>query len=145
MKIATAFAVATIVALGATSVIAQQDPIAARKALMKANGQNAGALAKMTKGEAPFDAAKVQAAFAQWAETAKKLPGLFPDSSQAGDTRAQPAVWTDRPKFDATVAKFAKDVADNRSKVTDVDSLKVAMGVVGKDCGACHETFRKPQ
>jgi cytochrome c556 len=145
MKIATAFAFAAIVALGATSVIAQQDPIATRKALMKANGQHAGVLAKMTKGEAPFDAAKVQAAFTQWADTAKKLPALFPDSSRTGDTRALPAIWTDRPKFDATIAKFAKDVADNSGKVTDVDSLKVAMAAVGKNCGACHESFRKPQ
>jgi drug/metabolite transporter (DMT)-like permease len=30
----------------------------------------------MMRGQAPFDAAKVDAAFAQWADTAQKLPGL---------------------------------------------------------------------
>jgi cytochrome c556 len=31
---------------------------------------------QMMRGQAPFDAAKVDAAFAQWADTAQKLPGL---------------------------------------------------------------------
>ena len=102
MKFLTACAVAALAAtLGATAVVAQQDPIAARKALMKANGQNAGLMVKMVKGEVPYDTAKVTAAFDQWTDTAKKLPGLFPDNSKDGDTRALPAVWTERAKFDA--------------------------------------------
>ena len=55
MKFVSAFAVVAVFALGTTAVSGQQDPIAARKALMKANGQAAGDLAKMVKGEAPFD------------------------------------------------------------------------------------------
>ena len=59
MKISYAFAVAAVavVTFGATAVLAQQDPIAARKPLVKANGQNAAAVTKMIKGEAPFDVA----------------------------------------------------------------------------------------
>ena len=41
MMIRIVLAVA-VVALGVTAVAAQQDPIAARKALMKANGAQAG-------------------------------------------------------------------------------------------------------
>jgi cytochrome c556 len=148
MKFPTVFAVATlaVVAFGATAVVAQQDPIAARQALMKANGKNAGAVSKIVKGEAPFDAAIVKAAFDQWDETAQKLPSLFPDSSKTGDTRALPAIWTERAKFEADIAKFKKDVDDNRAKaMTGVDGLKVALGIIGKDCGSCHETFRKPK
>lgn len=147
MKFVTALALAALAAsVVATSVLAQQDPLAARKALMKANGQHAGAMIKMTKGEIPFDVAKVNAAFDQWADTAKKLPSLFPDNSKDGKTRALPAVWTERTKFDAGIAKFAKDVADYRAKATaNLDGLKVAMAAIGKDCGSCHETFRKPE
>ena len=53
MKIVSAFAAVVILALGTTAVSSQQDPIAARKAIMKSNGQAAGSLAKMIKGEAP--------------------------------------------------------------------------------------------
>lgn len=135
-----------VVAASAVTVMAQSDPLAARKALMKGNGQQAGAMVKMVKGEAPFDAAKVTAAFDQWTETAQKFPSLFPANAKEGDTRALPAIWTERAKFEAEVAKFAKDVADNRAKATaNLDGLKVAIAAIGKDCGSCHETFRKPQ
>ena len=50
-------------AVGVTAAIAQSDPVAQRKALMKANGQNAGAVNRMVRGEDPFDVAKVNAAF----------------------------------------------------------------------------------
>jgi cytochrome c556 len=147
MKIVTALALAALAAsVGATAVLAQQDPLAARKALMKGNGQQAGMMVRMTKGEVPFEAAKVTAAFDQWAETAAKFPSLFPANAKDGETRALPAIWTERAKFEAEVAKFAKDVADNRAKaVASLDGLKSAMAAIGKDCGSCHETFRKPQ
>lgn len=139
-------AAAALLALGATAVVAQQDPLATRKALMKANNENARTVTGIVRGTTPFDAAKVNAAFDQWADTAKKFPALFPDNTKDGETRATAAVWSERPKFDAAIAKFAKDVADTRAgAVKDLDGLKAAMAVVGKDCGDCHETFRKPQ
>jgi len=148
MKLSTWFAASLVaaVALTTTAVVAQQDPIAARKDLMKANGRNAGVIVKMVKGEEAYDTAKVKAAFDQWDETATKFPSLFPDSSKNGDTRALPAVWTERAKFEAAVAKFKKDVDDNRAKaMSGADGLKVALAAVGKNCSDCHEAFRKPQ
>jgi cytochrome c556 len=148
MKFFTFCAVAAVavVSITTTAVVAQQDPIAARKDLMKANGRNAGVIVKITKGEEPFDAAKVKAAFDQWDETATKYPTLFPDSSKNGETRALPVVWTERAKFDAAIAKFKKDVDDNRAKaMSGVDGLKVALAAVGKNCSDCHEAFRRPQ
>ena len=145
MMIRTVLAVAAV-ALGMTAVAAQvNDPIAARKALMKANGQHAAALSKMVKGEDPFDAAKVDAAFAHWADTASKLPNLFPDNSKTGETRALPAIWEKRADFNAMIARFAKDVADNRDKAKTLDGLKAVFPVIGKDCGDCHQANRRPQ
>lgn len=79
-----------IVVLGAGAVVAQSDPIAARMALMKGNQDNAEIAVHMMRGQAPFDAAKVDAAFAQWADTAKKLPGLFPDDLRLAKRPAPP-------------------------------------------------------
>lgn len=141
----TVFAVIAV-GLSAGAVIAQQDPIATRKALMKGNVQNASAMVKMMKGETPFDAVKVEAAFAQWKETAEKLPGLFPDNSKTGETRATPKVWQTKSDFDAKAADFAKVVAANRDKAKEsLDGLKAAIPVVGKTCDNCHEDYRAPQ
>jgi cytochrome c556 len=129
----------------AVTVVAQQDPIATRRALMKANGEHSAALARMVRGEAPYDQSKVEAAFSQWSETATKLPTLFPEGSQTGDTRALVAIWQNRADFDARSAKFAKDVSDNKSKVTDVESLKAVMPAIGPNCGGCHEKYRRLQ
>ena len=132
------------ICLTAGAVMSQSDPIAARKAMMKGNIQNAGAMVKMIKGETAFDAAKVQAAFAQWAETAEKFPGLFPDNSKTGgDTRAAPKVWQSKKDFDEKAASFGKAVADTRDKaIASLDGLKAAIPVIGKTCDNCHEDYR---
>ncbi len=145
MKFATAFAALAIATLGATAVIAQSDPIAARQALMKGNNDNAKVVVAMMRGQAPFDAAKVDAAFAQWEDTAKKLPGLFPDDSKTGGkTRATPKIWETKSDFDAKAAAFGKAVADNRVKAKEsLDGLKAAMVPVGDGCDNCHKDYRQ--
>ena len=146
MKISTVVAVASLVAVafGATAVYAQSDPIKERMHLMKENGKHIKALVKMVKGQAPYDAKAVAAAFAQWHETAEKLPGLFPSTSMTGeDTRAAPAIWKNKKDFDAKAAAFKKAVADNSAKAAgSLDGLKASMRVVGKACGNCHEDYR---
>ncbi len=138
---------AILVASATGAVIAQSDPIAARMALMKGNNDNAKIVVAMIRGQAPFDAAKVEAAFAQWAETAQKLPGLFPDNSKTGEkTRAAPKIWEAKADFDTKAAAFGKAVAENRDKAkTSLDGLKAALGVVGKTCDNCHEDYRLPE
>jgi cytochrome c556 len=135
-----------LIALGATAVVAQQNPIAARKALMKANDDNARTMVQTMRGLKPFDAAAVEAAFAQWAETAHKFSGLFPENSKTGgDTRATPKIWRNKKDFDEKVAAFGKAVADNRDKAkASLDGLKAAIPAVGKTCDNCHEDYRAP-
>ena len=104
---------AIIVVSGTGAVIAQADPIATRQSLMKENNNNAIAIVRMMRGLAPFDAAKVDAAFAQWADTAQKLPSLFPDTSKTGQkTRASSKIWLTKTDFDARAAAFGKAVAE---------------------------------
>lgn len=139
-----AFALAIVAAFATTAVLAQQDPIAARKALMKANNDNARAMVQTMRGQKPFDAAAVEAAFAQWAETAQKFPGLFPEGSKTGgDTRATPKIWLNKKDFDEKAVAFGKAVAENRDKAkASLDGLKAAIPVVGKTCDNCHEDYR---
>src|SRR5215467_2423835 len=132
------------VALAVTAVAAQSDPIAARKALMKKNGDEAKIATAMVKGEAPFDAAKVQTVFATFADSAAKAPALFPDNSKTGgDTAALPAIWENKADFDARFAKFGSAAKEAEGKVKDLDSLKATWGSFAKDnCGGCHEKYR---
>jgi len=133
-----------VVALGVSVAVAQQDPIKERKALMKANGDQAKIAGAMAKGEAPFDLDKVHKIFATFEDAAGKMPGLFPDNSKTGeDTAALPKIWEDMDDFKARFAKFGSDAKAADASVKDLDSFKAAMGNIGKnDCGGCHEVYR---
>jgi cytochrome c556 len=132
--------------LGVGTVMAQQDQVKQTQAMMKGNGKNAGAMAAMVKGEKPYDQATVDAAMAQFEDTVKKFPTLFPDSIKGmkpeGDYYASPKVWEDRAGFQEHVASFSKAVADAKGKINDLDTLKATLPVIGKQCGGCHETYR---
>jgi cytochrome c556 len=132
--------------LGVSAVVAQQDLVKQDQTTMKSNGKNAGVLAAMVKGEKPYDQAAVDAALTQLADTAKKLPTMFPESVKGlkpeGDYSASPKIWEDKAGFDAHIATFAKAVADAKASVKDLDTLKVSLPVIGKSCGGCHETYR---
>jgi cytochrome c556 len=138
---------AMLAAAAATSVLAQSDPIATRKGLMKGNNDNARNVLQMIRGQQPFDVAKVDAAFAQWAETAQKLPAQFPPDSKTGQkTRAAPAVWEHKADFDAKAAAFGKAVAENRPRARkSLDDLKAAFAPVNDACDNCHKDYRLSQ
>ena len=132
--------------LGMGAVWAQQDSVKEVQTLMKGNGKNAGAVSAMVKGEKPYDQATVDSALAQFEDTAKKLPNLFPASAKGvkldGDYSTSPKVWEDKAGFDARIASFAKIVSEAKGKIKDLDSLKANMPAIGKECGGCHETYR---
>lgn len=141
--IRTVFVVAGVV-LGVSVAIAQQDPIAARKALMKENGEQAKVGAAMAKGQAPFDLNAARKIFAAFEDAATKEPALFPeDSKTGGDTAARPEIWENMDDFKARFAKLGADAKDAAAKVTDLDSFKAAFNNIGRnDCGGCHEKYR---
>jgi cytochrome c556 len=134
-----------VLMLGATAVIAQ-DQLKDTQTMMKGNGKNAGALSAMVKGEKPYDQATVDAALAQFDDTAKKLPKLFPASLKGkafdGDYQTSDKIWDDKAGFDEHIASFAKSVSDAKGKIKDLDTLKAQLGLIGKQCGGCHETYR---
>ena len=129
--------------LVATLAAAQSDPIAARKALMKANGEQAKIGAAIAKGEAPFDAAKVQTIFATFLDAAEKTPALFPDNSKkGGKTEALPAIWKNKADFEGRLAKFGADVKAAQAGVKDLATFKaVWSGLIRKNCTGCHEKY----
>ena len=148
--IRSVLAVATITAITIGVSAAQEDPIKTRKALMKANGDQAKIGAAMVKGDKPFDLTAVHKIFATFEDAAAKMPALFPDSSkseanspEADDFSPTPKVWEDMADFKARFVKFGEDAKAAAASVKDLDSFKAAFGNIGKnDCGACHEQYR---
>jgi cytochrome c556 len=122
-------------------VASQQDPVKTRVDLMKQNDQHLKTLGRMARGQDPFDAAKVNEAFAQWGDTAQKLPALFPTAT--GDNkRSSPKVWQDKADFQAKIADFAKVIADSKGKAQDQAGLKAAFPLIANSCDNCHDTYR---
>jgi cytochrome c556 len=134
---------AAFAALGVTAVVAQSDPVAARKQLMKDNGNQSRIAREMIDGKQPFDLAAAHKVLATFAATADKAKPLWPDSSKAGDHASLPAVWENKADFDAKMAKLSSDAKAQDANVKDLDTFKAAMGEVGKNCGGCHNTYRK--
>ena len=74
-----------VVALGVTAVVAQSDPIAARKALMKENGNQSRIAREMIEGKQPFDLAEAKKVLADFAGTRRQ--GQEPVARQFQDRR----------------------------------------------------------
>ena len=128
--------------LGLTAVMAQSNAITERQQTMKAVGAATREGAAMAKGEAAFDAAKAQTIFKTYADAAKKMPGLFPDSSKTGgETTAAPKIWEDQAGFKAAFVKFEDDAGAGAS-VANLDGFRTAFGAATKNCGTCHEAYR---
>ena len=130
--------------VSAFAVFADDDPIAARRALMKANGAATKTMVGMLKG-APYDQTAVMTALKSYANAAANAPGLFPDASKLGDTNALPAIWDNKPDFEARFKKLGDDVTAAEAAITDEASFKATMPGVLKNCGGCHEKYRAKQ
>jgi cytochrome c556 len=140
--IRTALAIG-LLAFGATALVAQSDPIAARKALMKANGDQNKVATEMLEGKRPFNLEDAKKVFVVFVEAGEKAPALFPDSSKTGDTAALPPVWENKADFDARLAKFAREAKAAADATKDLDTFKIQITEVRKNCGGCHQTYRK--
>jgi cytochrome c556 len=135
--------VSTALALGVTAVLAQGNPIAQRKALMKANGDATRVGNQMIKGEAPFDLAKAQEILKTYANTAATVHNYFPeDSKTGGETTASPAIWEKQAEFRKRFVDWAAEIQRASAQTKDLESFKAAFSSVTKACGSCHEMFR---
>jgi len=133
-----------VLAFGATALVAQTDPIAARKALMKTNGDQNRIATEMLEGKRPFNLDEAKKVFVVFAEAGEKAPALFPDNSKTGgDTAALPPIWENKADFNAKLAKFASESKAAGDATKDLDTFKVQITEVRKNCGGCHQTYRK--
>ena len=141
--IRTVLAVA-VFAFGVSAVVAQSDPIAARKALMKTNGDQNRVGTEMIDGKRPFDLDAAKKVLTTFSESGEKAKALFPDNSKTGgDTASLPAIWENKADFEAKLAKFSSEAKAAAAAVTNLDTFKAQIAEVRKNCGGCHTPYRK--
>ena len=56
-----------------------------------------------------------------------------------------PAIWEKKADFETKLAKLASDAKAAAAATTNVDTFKAQITEVRKDCGGCHQTYRKRQ
>jgi cytochrome c556 len=100
--------------------------------------------AKFMKGEEPFDLAKAKNIFTVLASTADKMVAVFPESSKTAESKSLPALWEKYDDFKARAAKLGTDAKAAEASVKDEASFKAAFPEVTKNCGGCHQLYRKP-
>jgi len=69
-------------------------------------------------------------------------PASLKGAKFEGDYGPSPKIWEDQAGFHAKIESFGKVVAEAKTKIKDLDSLKATAPGIGKECGGCHETFR---
>ena len=130
---------------GATIAMAQGDVIAERKENRKQAAAAMRAIKGIIDAKGPTSGAVEQAAKLKTLEVA--FEKMFPAGSDKGDTKALPAIWTDRAGFQA--ASKASDAAYDKLAVAagsgNLEALTAAFAETGKTCGACHDKFRKDE
>lgn len=137
-------AAVALAGLGATAVVAADEPQVVRQEMMKKIGGAMGALAGIAKGEKPYDAAVVTASLTTISETSKAFPDQFPAGSESGfETEATPKIWETMDDFKAKADKLSADAeATLASLPADQAGVGAALGGIGKNCGGCHEVYR---
>jgi cytochrome c556 len=72
------------------------------------------------------------------------FPTLFPPGTDTGDTKAAPAIWTDRAGFekDAKTLSAAGEKLAVAAKAGDETAVAAAFKEIGEACGACHKDYR---
>ncbi|MDB5412113.1 MAG: hypothetical protein JWR10_448 [Rubritepida sp.] len=72
----------------------------------------------------------------------------FPEGTQQGapgiDTKALPAIWTDRPGFDRALAELMPRLVTLREAAAsgNVANFQAAAQQAGAGCGGCHRPYR---
>jgi cytochrome c556 len=146
-------AAALAVALGGLAGIAaaQVKPdvlVKQRQSAMTLIGKYFGPIAGMASGKVSPYNADVVSRNATYLENLAQMPwDGFHDSTKGEKSRALPAVYSDKAKFDELAQRLQSETAKlgQVARAKDEAGVKQQYAAVGKVCGACHESFREKQ
>ncbi len=131
-----------LVALAGTAM-AQGDVIAERRAGLKRMGGHMDAIKPVA--EARGDVKALEPRIDDMIAWFRTMPARFPPGSDHGDTKALPAVWSDRAGFEAANTRLLGqlDVLKAAAASGDAAGFATAFQATGPQyCGGCHRNFR---
>jgi cytochrome c556 len=115
------------------------DVVKQRREIMRTIAQAGGDPFKMTRNEAPFELAKVQAVLQAIETNAPRFKTLFPDDSKTGGgTEATAKVWDQRAEFNAAIDKWVADAKTAQTTIRDEASFRTEYPKLTAACGTCH-------
>lgn len=133
-------------ATGGPSGRSGAEAIAARQQLMKEQGAAMRAMRDNVK------AGQIQAVAPEaekLAQTAKRIPALFPEGSlDPATSRAKPEIWQQWSEFEGYARSLESKAAQlaATARAGDGAATNAAIADLGKTtCGACHNAFRGPE
>jgi cytochrome c556 len=130
---------------------AQQKPdvlVKQRQSAMTLIGKYWGPIAGMASGKVSPYNADVVSRNATYLENLAQMPwDGFHESTKGEKSRALPAAWEQKAKFDELAQRLQSETAKlgQLARAKDEAGVKQQYAAVGKVCGACHESFREKQ
>ena len=150
-KTLMAGAVTLLLSTMATTAFAQAKPdvlVKQRQSAMTLIGKYWGPIAGMASGKVSPYNADVVARNATYLENLAQMPwDGFHESTKGEKSRALPATWEQKAKFDELAQRLQSETAKlgQVARAKDEAGVKQQYAAVGKVCGACHENFREKQ
>jgi cytochrome c556 len=132
----------------AIPAFAADDPIAARQALMDANGGAAAVAGALLKDQIAYEPVIGKSVFTAFSAVSHTYGDYFPEGSlDPARSAASPRIWEDMAGFQAELAKFDAAVAAAlEASGKDGPADKAAFAALAQpalqSCGSCHETYR---
>ena len=141
------------IALGgiAGTALAQMKPdvlVKQRQSAMTLIAKYWGPIAGMASGKVSPYNADVVSRNATYLENLAQMPwDGFHDSTKGEKSRALPAIWQQKAKFDELSQRLQAETVKlgQVARAKDEAGVKQQYAAVGKVCGACHESFREKQ
>ncbi|MFN4142153.1 c-type cytochrome [Aestuariivirga sp.] len=131
----------------ASAAMAQEGPIKARQACMKANGEMMKVAVPIIKGEQPYDKAALDKVTADAEAACAGWAGWWGEDTKPGgpvETWAKEEIWTDMAGFEAAGAAYGQAFTAVKT-APDEAAFRAAFPALGKSCQDCHEKFRRPK
>lgn len=133
-----------VAGLGMAGSALAQDVIADRREGLRGMGRSMEAIKAVT--DARGDTRPLVGRVDEMIAFYQGFPARFPAGSGTGNTRALPAIWSDRAGFEQVNANMVAALQALRTAAAsgDVAATTAAFNAAGATCGSCHRPYRGP-